>query len=156
MLHLSIRTFFESVVCKRFWMLQGYTVAKACASPRTFDLVHQTVSPGDKTTKWPCRICLKWQGNFFLIKNLILMICSCLFGAIALLAKMKWCCFKHYTMLPLNTSTSRPWTMKTKLQCPALSTLQDKCVWLNFIHAYKKYRYLQLHAETGVLDACTQ
>ena len=29
-------------------MLLGYTVAKACASPRTFDLVHQTVSPGDK------------------------------------------------------------------------------------------------------------
>ena len=34
------------------------------------------------------------------------MNCSCLFGAIALLAKMKSCSFKHYTMLPLITSTS--------------------------------------------------
>ena len=32
-LYLSIRPFFEQV-CKRFWTLLGYNVAKACASPR--------------------------------------------------------------------------------------------------------------------------
>ena len=33
-LHSSIRPFFERVVCKMFWTLLGYTVAKLCISPR--------------------------------------------------------------------------------------------------------------------------
>ena len=29
-------------------MLLGYTVAKVCASPRKFNLVHQTISPHER------------------------------------------------------------------------------------------------------------
>ena len=73
------------------------------------------------------------------------------------LAKMKWCCFKHYNhaapdYIHIQTlNYEQNFNALIALHCP-----HYKCVWLNFIHAYKKYQYLQLHAETGVLDACTQ
>ena len=46
-LHSSIY-FFELVFRKIFWMLLGYTVAKAPGSPKKFNLLHQTVSPRER------------------------------------------------------------------------------------------------------------
>ena len=56
-LHSSTRTFFERVGRKMFWALLGYIVAKACASPRKFDLVHQTVSPRERVESGDETIC---------------------------------------------------------------------------------------------------
>jgi len=65
-----------------FWaglcfMLLGYTVAKVCASPRKFNLVHQTISPHerDETELMYCGINRKvWTLSWVIVINEIVQV----------------------------------------------------------------------------------